>query len=255
MKDLEKSEQAFYEEILATMRRTGEIGDVFPRMVAYNVPAYVLGVFWPEERTRLIASNEFPAFCIAEKDWRGRIENLHSTVKDEAGNPILTFEKSYVMQCDTMYVVANAGAGLALCRIPRSPGQVWTSRAEASVVFNASDGSSSRDHFIVQGKESLSPGQFIALTKRQYTVAGITIPRREITGVAMLSIALLEHHGVSVAPVRSKCDDILARRTGGLDKESVILATEVFRFFQEHSRGIQLHPFWERAAGMFRIPN
>lgn len=252
MRDLEKSERAFYDDLLETMRRTGEIGDVFPRMVAYNVPAYVLGVFWPDEKRRLIESGEFPAFCIAETGWKGRIENISSRLSIADGNT-LAFEKSYVMECDTMYVVANTDSGLALCRVPRNNStQTWTSRQEPSVVFKSSDGKVTRDHFIVKGLVTLASNQFLPLSKRQYTVAGITIPRREISGIALLSLALLEHHGISVEEMNSLRSALLQKRTDGLDKDSVTIATEIFRFFQKKAEGISLHPFWERAAGMYR---
>jgi len=248
----EFSERVFFETIYSTLRQTGEIGDVFPEMVAYNVPLYALRLFWPDERRALLQSGKFPAFCIAEKDWRGRIENIQAMIQESNGSKELVFQKTYVMNCDVMYVVARTNSGLAICRVPKKADQTWQSRGEESVRFLSSSTDRVVDHFVVSGKVTMDPESWISLTKREYTVAGINIPRREMTGIAVLSVALLEHHGVGVdsaLPLVEKL--LLARESGDLRKEDVLIAREIFSFFQLHSKTISIHPFWSRAAQMF----
>jgi hypothetical protein len=120
----ELSEEDFLRRLEDDMAITGDLGELFPRMVAYNVPYFVLSQYWPEERTNLLKDPLFPAFCVAEAEWKGRLENLKGSLDLSSGR--LTCEKTYVMQCDVMYVLVWAGEDLALCRVPRNASQTWS---------------------------------------------------------------------------------------------------------------------------------
>lgn len=242
--DFRLGDRDFLQGLRATIARTGEVGDVFPDMVAFNVPLFALKTLWPEEYERALGAGLFPAFCVAEKGWRGRIDNISSSLEQNT----LVFEKSYVMECGCMYVVAKAGEGLALCRVLRNAGQIWTSRAELSVQFHSSGGRFV-DHYVAAGTETLPPDAFRIVSRREYTSVGLTIPRREMTGLAVLAQGLMEFHGAGQSTA-SQTEQILDDRTGGPTKAGTVLAREVFAVFQKTVREGR-HPFWDRAAEFF----
>lgn len=245
--DLRLSETEFYAALRAKIRETGEVGDVFPDMVAYNVPLFALRELWPAESEHLLSSGMFPALCVAEHGWKGRIDNVHSSLELTEG--LLQFEKSYVMECDWMYVVARVGDDVALCRVPRSAAQTWTSRADDSVRFKSQSGRMV-DHYFVASREKLDPDQFCVVTRRQYTSIGIQIPRREITGLAILSQGMMEHRGLG-ATTADKTAALIEDRINGPTKSGVQLAGQVFAEFQRSVPPETRHPFWNRAAEFF----
>lgn len=245
--DLSLSDFDFLSALRARIRETGEVADVFPDMVAFNVPLFALRELWPQEYRFLLESRQFPAFCVAEHGWRGRIDNVHSSL--ETDGVTVKFEKSYVMECEVLYVVVRAEDGIALCRVPRSPLQTWTSRADDSVRFKSSKGRIV-DHYIVSSVEKLAPAQLCIVSRRQYTAVGIAIPRREITGLAVLAQGLMEHRGLG-ADTAQKTQEILLDRKEGPTKQGVRLAGEVFAEFQRLILPETRHPFWNRAAEFF----
>lgn len=245
--DLRLSELEFYSALRARIRETGEVGDVFPDMVAYNVPLFALQELWPEERANLLASGKFPALCVAEHGWRGRIDNVHASL--DVTERVLQFEKSYVMECDWMYIVARSAENVALCRVPRSAHQKWTSRADDSVRFVSTRGRGV-DHYIVASQEQLTRDQFRVVPRRSYTAVGIQIPRREITGLAILSQGMMEHRGLGQNTAQ-KTLDLIHDRTDGPTKKGLTLAGEVFAEFQRSVPEKTRHPFWNRAAEFF----
>jgi len=143
----------------------------------------------------------------------------------------------------------RAPDGLAICRIPRSAGQNWKSREDDSVRFKSSKGRAV-DHYIVSSEEQVSPAQICTVSRREYTAVGIAIPRREITGLAILAQGMMEHRGLG-AGTKTKTDEILADRNEGPTKQGIRLAGEVFSEFQKYILPETRHPFWNRAAEFF----
>lgn len=248
MTDYQLDERSFLNLLEDGMAQTGDLGDLFPRMVAYNVPLYVLTSYWPAERDRLIGTTEFPAFCVAEAGWKGRIENLQGHL--DAAQRRVVFEKTYVMQCDVIYALLRAGDGLAICRVPASKSQEWRSRGEDAGRFVSRQGVV-RDHFIVRTDEVLEPDSFVLIRKRSYVAAGVAIPRREITGLAMLALGYMRFLGEDTTYLQSLREQILqAREHGRLDGEAVSAAGEIYNQLLRVLPG-NAHALWSRAGQIF----
>lgn len=245
--DLSLSEEVFLQGLWRRIRETGNIGDVFPDMVAFNVPLFALRKLWPSERDHLISSGKFPALCVAEHGWRGRLDNVKSALGTDGKT--VTFEKSYVMECDWMYVVLRAEDDVALARVPRNHSQTWTSRNDESVRFESSKGRKV-DHYIVSSSEHLPAAQIQRVSRKEYAGVGLTIPRREMTGLAILAQGMMEHRGRGAETV-DRALAILEDRREGPTKRGVVLAGQVFAEFQKAVPPDTRHPFWNRAGEFF----
>ncbi len=244
----ELSEEDFLRRLEDDMAITGDLGELFPRMVAYNVPYFVLSQYWPEERANLFKDPLFLAFCVAEAGWKGRLENLKGSLDLSSGR--LTCEKTYVMQCDVMYILVWAGEDLALCRVPRNPSQIWTSRQEDTVRFVSKTGAV-RDHFIVSVDQILKSEEYVTLRKRNYVRAGMTIPRREMTGLAIVALGYMRFLKEDVSDLIGLRDEVLqARATGELGAEAVHAASQIFHQLLRILPP-DAHPFWGRAGSLF----
>src|SRR6185369_15344311 len=105
--NFQAGERQFFQELIDTVSESGEIADVFPDMVVFNVPLYVLNRFWHAEYKDITNHFQFPSFCIAEDNWRGRVENVQAEVKKAGGHFKLSFKKTYVMTADVLFVFAK----------------------------------------------------------------------------------------------------------------------------------------------------
>ena len=245
-------EVPFIRQLQSKLEETGRIDDVVPEMVQWNVPCFALRQLWPAAWADFVREPRPIAFAIAEQGWRGRIENLNSSLERLTDGFSLRFEKSYVMTSTMVIVVARFEQQLALTRVIRSNEQEWVSRNQDSVRFHRTDGSVV-DHFRVRGDVHLSDHDVHSLTRAEYRKTGLQIPMRELTSLALLSFAMLRFHGLAVVDVRE--DDLLvARAAPMLRKEHLLLAREVLADFFNRSEDLSLHSFWGEVRRMAGVP-
>jgi hypothetical protein len=257
---LDLSEVEFHAKITERMRATGFVGDVIPAMITYNVPGFILRELWPAAYAEWERSPVFMAFAIAEDGWGGRIDNVTSQLTPLGDGFELEFAKSYVLDCEAMLILARGefpgGEDLAICRVPRGDDQTWESRNEPGVRLETSDGRVI-DHNRVRGKVRLTPADVLPITRRRYTPLGIRIPRRELTSLSVIAIALLDHLGARPGGADG---DILAdrearilnaREAGRLSGSEMRAAVEILDvFFRVTAGRPDVHPFWENVRRM-----
>ncbi|MCB1325939.1 MAG: hypothetical protein H7A21_02210 [Spirochaetales bacterium] len=241
-------EVSLIRQLQSRLQATGRVDDVIPEMVQWNVPCFALRQLWPEAWADFVREPRPIAFAIAEQGWRGRIENLNSSLKRAHEGYFLHFEKSYVMSCELVVVVARFEDRLALTRVLRSGEQDWVSRDQESVRFRRTDGSVV-DHFRVRGDVQLEKRDVRTLTLAEYRRTGLQIPMRELTSLALLSFAMLRFHNRARADARE--DDLVAARAApALRKEHLLLAREVLADFFKQSEDLTLHSFWDEVRRM-----
>ncbi len=247
----------FHELIREKLAATGAIGDVFPMMVAHNVPHYVLARLWPEKYETFLADPAWLAFTVAETGWKGSIDNIKSRLMDTPdGGVQAEFAKSYVVSCDGMLMLLRRGDGFALALVPGASGdknQTWTSRGEASVRMGDSQGGEI-DHYFVEGRAPIASGDYLELSRKAYARLGLQIPRRELTSLALLAEPLLQYHGHDAnADMRANAELIMNARKGEkIAREALDAAAKIMDafFVRCEEANIELHPFWENAKKM-----
>lgn len=260
---LDLSEADFHAKIKERMRATGSVGDVIPAMITYNVPGFILRELWPAAYTRWEDAPVFMAFAIAEDGWRGRIDNVKSALTPVGDGYELKFAKSYVLDCEQILILARGdfpdGEDFAICRVPRDDDQTWESRNEPGVRLETSDGRVI-DHNRVSGTVALARDDVLPITRRRYSPLGIRIPRRELTSLSVISIALLEHLELKLSGADGdfladrEARILMAREAGRLSGGEMRAAVEIldvfFRLTDELPENSRVHPFWDNVRRM-----
>ena len=248
-------ENDFLKLIQQTAAKTGQVADVFRSMVAYNVPNFVLKNIWVERWQEELKAPALLAFCVAEDEWQGKIDNIKSNVIRIGEKYILTFAKSYVIEADALIILVRYEDDFALARVKVNfddPGQDWQSRGEADIQFKDSDGNR-YDHYRVEGELALAEQFFHKITRKEYARLGLQIPRREYTSLAVVASGVMQHHQIYDDRLDAQVDQIMAERSSGRIKESMQAATTIFEALMKNAgdKGIELHPFWLRAEKLF----
>lgn len=239
------SDRVFFQNLYNRFRDEGNLGDVFGEMVAWNVPRFILGELWPEKLQSMDSSLRL-AFTAAEAGWKGRIDNIKSRLLEEEGALIYDFDKSYVMECDVMVSLGRLGDEFSLVWLPKSSSQTWTEREETEIRLPKSNGTYLH-HYFVKGKERVEKENTMPLSRRAYARVGLQIPRREITGLAILSGALMEKYSVLGKGEKSALVNLLSiREKDSLTREDAGTASEFLDSFYAiaQKEKIDLHPFW-----------
>lgn len=259
----------------------GNLSDAFPWMVSYNVPLFLIKRFWPEKINKIISSQNFVSFAIAEKGWHGNIKNLKSrlekNIKQDAQEKRVCYHKSYVMDCDALLIAVRSEGQFAFiwtdaqkekCAeksnsqpdcdpMSKLDYQIWCSRNEPDILFQTTDGNI-YDHFFVRGREMVDRQRILQIDLKEYKKAALQIPRREISSLAFLALCLLEYHGLAGSKVKDWQDKIVASRShsylnnykknNSLEKNILGFAKEVINYFNAtiKAKGVKNHPFWNR---------
>ena len=246
----EKEFLPFLEETIAV---SGNIGDGFPVMVAYNVPCFVLKNLWPARYNDLLQKPQRMSFAIAETGWRGKAANIQSILKLDEGRAVVEFSKSYVIDCEALLVAVKCDDDLALVNLTaHAAGQTWQSRNENDICFTTSKGQVI-DHFKVSGSIIIPGGEYQLVKPRDYARLAIQIPRREFTGLAAMALGIMKFHGVYgedelLASLRETI--FSSRKESKIQKNAVVAAAAIIDELFKRVAAEKLHPFWPRALKM-----
>jgi hypothetical protein len=251
------TESEFFTALQQKVRETGEIGDVFPCMVEWNVPRFLLSHLWPDvlsqSPTQKITG--LPLFCYAasETGWNQRIQNIKSRAeKNGDGSFTLHLNKAYVMQAETILLLLRLADDFCLAMIPFSDAQkrfTLMERDEPHTVFNASNGNAVL-HYRLSGTATVDSGRVHSIKERAYSLYGVQIPAREIIGLALLAVALADHHSFHAIEDRrhwfreGETQLFAARDNRRLQKHDISLAIELIEAFAKSP--IQKHAIWEQ---------
>lgn len=262
------SEGEFHELVRQRVLKTGNVGDSFPLMVAYNVPFYILATLWPDRYAQVLDDPRYIAFAAAEPGWKGQTRNIQSAAEiqqpdqapgdsPDSGAPAyrLRFEKSYVISCQQLLVLVRLAAEpetLALAWIQADPDrQQWRSRQEEGVRFELTGGPVF-DHHFVSGDATIPADDLLTLHQRTYARIGLEVPRREVTTMAILAAAFAEHHEWFSADERKQLLDdpreqIIAARSAGRIRSNQVRAAGGMidaMLGRAAERHFELGPFW-----------
>lgn len=229
----------------AEMALTGNPGDVFPPMVSYNVPWFVIRQLWPEAASELAEAPRWMAFAAAEEGWRGRLDNIKSEAEAIADGFRVSFSKTYVMTADRLLLLLAGPEGPALCRVERDPGWDWTERTEPGLSMTSSRGRTVA-HYRVRGSAVVPASAVLSVPRRKYSRIGLLIPRREVTGMAMMALGMMRFLELAEAPgLLSERDCITrGRQQDSLGGAEVAAALRILDGFYAAAAGSSLEPFW-----------
>ncbi|MCB1173943.1 MAG: hypothetical protein KDK39_10270 [Leptospiraceae bacterium] len=250
-------------------------GDVLPVLIQHNVPNRILGQFWPELLTASRAASLRLAFAAAEDGWRGRIENLESRclARPDGQSWQITMKKSHVIACDRVIGLLrapttenSAAERLALLALdlaePGIAGIHVSARQEPGLRLPCSQSAGSGSqrpayvgHSRLEADLQLTmeqSGQLQLITSADYKELGQGIPAWELSSMALMAMAVLEHHGLRIdAQIKAQMDLLLqARSRAGGTRRLLVQARAIWRYFfhQVAQKGITVHPFWQQVA-------
>lgn len=195
------TEREFFESARQQLRETGELGDVFPCMVEWNVPRFLLRQLWPDVLSQYpsqqITGKPHLCFAASETGWKQRIENIQSRARKTAdGRYELQLDKAYVMQGETILLLLRLEDEFCLALIPfpdSSEELTLIEREEPHTIFESSQGQRIL-HYRLKGTVIVDSVCVHPIKRRSYSLSGIQVPGREITGLALLAITLAEVH-------------------------------------------------------------
>lgn len=243
------SEEEFLRVLEETTAHSGNPGDVFPPMVSYNVPWFVLRDLWPAAHEALGADPQWMAFAAAEEGWRGRLDSIRSTVAREGERWRVQFAKTYVMTASELLLLVGSPQGPGLCRVSADPNWDWTEREEEGLRLVSTRGRVVA-HYRVRGAAVVSDGAVFSPGRRAYSRVGLVIPRREVTGMAMMALGMLRFLGLSDgASLGVERDRIFAGRSAGhLGGEEMAAALRILDQFYSATKSASLEAFWSVVA-------
>ena len=264
--ELQLTDAQYQRFLQERLERTGALGDVFPFMVSRNVPQFLLKKLWPAMFAEFAARPHVIMFAAAEEGWRGRLDNIKARAERSPDGATfrITFRKTYVMECETLLVLARSAESLddaVLVWLPKeivksndaSAGQTWTQRTEPGLSMDRSDGPPVH-HYIVEGEVRVPESRVLRVDRRAYAMVATQLPRREITSMALLSVATLRRAGlyVSAEMLDSEARLLKARDGERLSGIHMKIAQEILvEFFTTtEKRGFALHPLWDRIRDM-----
>lgn len=258
---LEGNEGDYQRALQRRLEQTGLVGDVFPAMVMFNVPAFLLRNLWPERYAALLEQPERLMFGAAEENWKGRLENVRARFERDGESYKLTFRKTYVMDCDALIVLGMPAqddqVGLAFVRRDdANPTQTWTPRDEAGLTLERT-GEAAMPHYIVEAQGLTVPAaDVVVLDRAEYSKFGAQLMRRELTSMALLSAALLRREHVLVPEKFHENENRIldARDSGNLRGTHMARASAMLATFFElaAAKPVELHPLWERIRAMVK---
>ncbi len=264
---LEANEGDYQRALQRRLEQTGLVGDVFPAMVMFNVPVFLLRNLWPDRYAALLKQPERLMFGAAEENWKGRLENLRARCVRGGESYKLTFRKTYVMDCDALIVLGMPhgedgralDGSVALAFVRRKDGddaQTWTPRTEDGLTLERT-AESDMSHFIVEAKElSVPADDVVVLDRAVYSKYGAQLMRRELTSMALLSAAMLRREQVMVPEKFQENEQRLleARDSGKLRGTHMARASAMLSTFFElaEAQPVTLHPLWDRIRAMVR---
>jgi hypothetical protein len=251
------TEREFFVAAQQQLRETGEVGDVFPCMVEWNVPRFILDHLWPEALSHFPPQRitGLPALCYAasETGWNQRIQNIKSSAEKHIdGTFHLHLNKAYMLQATTVLLLLRLEDEFCLATIPLSDAQgglTLIERDEPHTIFNSSNGNAIL-HYRLSGTITVDAGNVHPIKERAYSVYGVQIPGREITGLALLAVALADHHSYRGIEDRrnwfreGEALLLAARENRRLQKEDISLAIELIEAFSKSP--IQKHAIWDQ---------
>jgi hypothetical protein len=227
-------EKEFHQALVQTLEKTGRLGDVFPAMVTYNVPLFLLKKLWPE-CIELIKKSRSIAFAAAEEGWRGRVEHISSTIDE---NGVLNFSKSYVLESEKVLLLVRCREEkqFALALINFSDADQKDERKEIALQ-NSSD--ERIGHYRIKG--NCQAEAFQKISQSAYSRQAIFVPLREASSLALLAASLLRRSGKS--SFEKECAAIMeARGLGKIKREILEPVREILSAF--YSADIEREPFW-----------
>lgn len=240
-------EVSFLESLYERAVTAGRLEDVFPDLIRFNVIRFILTKLWPE-KLKEVTSECKHAFAVAEDGWHGRIDALQSQLFDKDDRFELRYAKSYVMSADLYILLVKYNNRFALCALVSDQVDRQVVRKEPHTVF---EGEEKVYHYRIEGSTDLSLSDFRVLDRKAYTAVGIQIPRREINGIALLSIALCESRGIKNEALRAGCRQLLdARMKPRLTKNDSVDAARILKQTLEIIRQGDYHPFWDKITEM-----
>jgi hypothetical protein len=250
------TEREFFVALQQKVRETGEIGDVFPCMVEWNVPRFLLSHLWPDVLSQFQAQEitGLPLFCYAasETGWNQRIQNMKSRAEENGdGSFTLHLNKAWVMQAEMILLLLRLADDFCLALIPFSDAQkrfTLIERDEPHTVFHTSDGNTVL-HYRLSGTAAIDSDRVHPIKERNYSLYGVQIPAREITGLALLAAALADRHDYrGIREHRSRFQDgesllLSARENRRLSKNDIVLAMQLIEIFA--GSPIKKHALWK----------
>ena len=265
-------DDARYQRYLqAQLERSGLVGDVFPLMVSRNVPQYLLRRLWPAVWSEFEQQPRVIMFGAAEEGWRGRVENIQARVAPgvDAQTLRVSFRKTYVMNCTGLLLLArpapelNDGApdDVLLVWLPQAnpdhaqPGLEWQRRTEPGLTLEQSGAQPPIYHHIVTGDVAVTREQVLRLGKRAYATTATQLPRREISSMALLALAILRHAKIQVAAELLEHEAALlqaraGQRLGGATMEHARAVFQHFFALADAQPSLELHALWQRIREM-----
>ena len=239
------AEGEFLDTLEQLMAESGNPGNVFPPMVSYNVPWFVLRELWPEAYEALKTAPVWMAFAAAEDGWRGRLDNLRSSAAPEGALWRVEFQKSYVMTATRLLLLLGGAHGPALCQLNPQSAWEWVERVEPGLRLVSGHGRVVAHHR-VRGSATVRTDAIFSPGRRAYSRVGLLIPRREVTGMAMMAIGMLRFLGRPPdATLIGERDRIRAGRAAGrLAGEETTAALRILDRFYASTEGDSLEPFW-----------
>lgn len=250
-----KNDSLFQKKLFRLFSKTGLEGDVIPFMIGRNVPLFILKNLWKDKYAHYFKTNTRFSFAVAEQNWRGRIGNIKSQL-NPGQNYCLDFDKNHVIDCDVIIVVAHCkNDRIALALVDDFSGTNWQKRKEPGLILTGSDGNDIH-HSHVGGRIDLEKDKVRIITREEYSAFARYIPWLELSSLAILGCALLNHNGIILdSNMKDKIQSILLYRNehSTLKKAFVIgrrLLYSVFDKVEENQ--LQLHPFWKYPLMMLK---
>ncbi len=245
--DISLSETEFLRDLYDRARQSGALDPLFPGMVFYNVPGYLMKNLWPEKLEKWKKKPALMGFAANESGWKGKLDALQSTLEPDTG--LVSLNKNFVMEGDSIALCAVKRMGhkdpseIALCWIPLpSPGITLTAREDSESRFEY-EGETFL-HYRMSGQITLPPNETLLIPAARYRRLGPVFMLREITGLGAIALGILAHHGIALDAESYFRDCGNNRASGRPRKEDLIQAREFIARLCENVAA--RHPLWDR---------
>lgn len=246
--DIALSEVDFLEYLFRRARELDALEPIFPGMVFYNVPAYLMKNLWPEKLEQWKKDPELMGFAANESGWKGKLDNLQS--RFNTFNRKVTLHKNFVMH--GRYSIALCAAideqelntsEVALCWISlQDPEIELIKRDDPASTFAYANQTFS--HYRMEGQINLKKDDFKLIPASSYRRFGPVFMMREVTGLGAIALGLLAANGIQLEARQYIQQAGTNRQNGRPRKEDLLLARQyISRLCQEVS---SRHALWDR---------
>ncbi|GIX41755.1 MAG: hypothetical protein KatS3mg129_1488 [Leptospiraceae bacterium] len=212
MTELEKNwlhleEDIFHHYMWDYISNKGTWQEIFVIFVQYNTSYYVLKAL---NKIGLLnhfyKENKRIALCVSEDNWKGKIENIQSTIKREKEYYIANLTKSYVFKAGLYIVISKIedNNDIAILLLNDNPDIHLINRQENYSKFYDPDGRLLMDHFKLSFSGRISYDEVLCLSKNDYKKIFYIIPLREITTLSLVLLGLFYYENKNTISAKEK---------------------------------------------------